>query len=814
MGQIAKRIRTTARGLDLVVEPKKRVVVLYGPNGGGKSTFLHSIMFALRGTIVLGGEPVKAVQDVFRTLSPGPGDIRARIEYESGHYVDRTARGRMKGDKLSVEQRVLTSLADADAGGERAATAAIVAALGDPAQFDVAGFLSLGPTARQKRLMEMCAASAPPWPASRVIAMISALAEATYEEGMAGKVTFAAWGPDAQNPGATDDDLFNVQADETFYAALVRHMKAAQARADANAAEIERTQKAIERLDADAAQRTQQVHGTIEQVDAEIRRLNTEIERGENELGQARTLTERRQSIQGEIATVEALVQRPVPEYEADIGRAEASLADAVAQLAEAEATTAPTFAPDAELAPLRAAREEKAARAAELDTNLAGLAAQIEAFRATEQRLAAHDGDDPAECPMCLQAIDGRVAEVITAHRGSLERLAQAATGALADLRAELSRLDIDIAEIEEDDRQRQLEVARSTATRAERITSLRAQVAEGGPLRRGVQTAREALAARRGADERLAALRQSLAELAVVDLEATERALDGARQQREQAAERRRLISEAQQRRETRLRAVADRDAAEQRTPILKAAVEVWQRLVNDYVREALAPMAETINRMAPDDATFTIDVDRAEFRVSKGAKPAFPLVSLSDGEQVLFFPAVSTAFARQSGAGWRVLLADRADGIQSLPARGAPHGVFVRFVAGIVAAADAGEIDQAFICTARLTNKEEMVLADLGVQIVRVGFDDEAPAVEAPPADDDGAARALADSLTTAGLRTLYERIGAEMDPSVPIARASLAAAARARGYTAAALERLASGLPRRKRAEEAQEEPVPA
>lgn len=805
----ATRIRTTARGLDLTVQPTAPVVVLHGPNGAGKSTLLNSVVAAVTGTIMQGGEPVKAVQTVYRALAPGFGDVRMRVEF-GGDHVDRTMRGKDgAGGKLSVSQRLLTTFA-AHGLGDREATGAVIGRLGNPALFDVQAFLALGPTERQKRLLTLCAQLTPPWPASRVIGSISNHADliADGDDDLAGKVAMAAWGADGMNPGATDEELFYVEDAETFYDALARYRAGAARRAADNAAEVERCQKAILRLDKDAAERIQAVHGTVEAVDAELARLGAELEQLNRDLGQAESAHARRQSIATESARLEALVARPVDELEVEHAAAADALAqarDELAALAEAEP---PTFVPDPEIAELRAERALVAERIRALEERLAQARAEAASVQRAREALTAHA--EGARCPVCLGAIDDDAFDRLDAAQAQHDAEVAAAEAALEGPRTELARLDVDIREIEQEDRERELAVARERGQREQRLRQLRHDTAPAGPLAAAIASAAAALEARRGAAERLAAIQAEAAGLPTLDLAALRTTIEGAAAQRDDATARRKAIAEADERRKTRLRAVADRDAADTRQRVLNLAIQAWDAVIADFAREAIAPLAETVNRVAPAGWTFEVDVEKAELRVARRGRPTVPLVALSDGEQGLLFPAVSAALARASGAGWRVILADRADGMQSMPAPGAPRGLFVRFVQGLVGACAADEIDQAFIATARLTPEERRALAAMkDVQVVDLGCEVEAVANAPAGADDEDGdeseavarIRAAVEPLTPAGVRALYEQMGAVPDSSIPVARAQVPQVAAQLEIGALVVEQLAERLPRR-------------
>ena len=764
------RIRTTARRLDIEIKPERPVVVLHGPNGVGKSTALNSMVFGPSGTLMMGGKQVAADHLVYRAMMDGAGSFRTRLEFEAdgpgqAGFVDRTLIGADDGDGgLKVTGKVGSTFAPNLTG--KAATGAILAAVGNPAIFDAQAFLALGPAERQDRMLKLCAALARAWTPQEVAEAVERHAQALVGDDATAvhNVVMLAWGDD-EKPKA-----FEVSEDETFYAALSRYQSAADKRVRATREAIERIQKAIERLDQDAAQRTQAVQGTVEHWDEQIVRLGHEIENLQRDLGRAEQTASRRKSIDGELERLRALSARPVGEFDADVEAARTVLASLRRQLASVEAQEEPVFQPSPDLPQAIAERERAHAALAALNTQRALVQHDIAALDATLKTLEAdheHEGAT-ADCPTCRQPIRAE-------HVEALRRLREHAQGRLAETAPEQSRLEaelrfatVDLNEIEQEDQARRLQIAREAEALASRRAHLRTETAAGGPAERAVTAAETALAERQAVEERLEALENERGELGTEDPTVLRAQLQGAETQRADARKSRSQVAEADERRRTRLRAVADRREAEEALPVAVKAAEVWAAIVHEFGLQAVAPFVEMLNRMAPAGTVFDVEIAKASVRVALPGRPPIPFVSLSDGEASGLFPALSLALARTSGARWRCVLADRAEAMQSAPAPGAPHGMLVRFVEGMVNAAASGEIDQAFIATARLTPDELRAIEAAGAQVVHMGQSEQRSA-ERP------AVQAAVDVLTAAGVKALYEWLGVPYEDNLPLARA---------------------------------------
>lgn len=723
----ATRIRTTARGLDLRVEPTAPVVVITGPNGIGKSTMLNAIPHAIAGSLQQGGKTIAAPHLVYRVLMDGAGECRTRIEFGGDEFVDRSMIGADDGNGgIKVSTTLRSSWARGLTG--KAAEGATIAALGNPALLDVQAFLALAPGDRSRRLIETCAALAPGWTADRLVGRmaqaVSIIAESEPTITL-DRLARAVWRLPAEALLACDpDELFAVADGEAFYDALQRYTEAAAQRVRDNGTAIDGLKAAINRLDADAAERTAEVHGTTAEWEATCARLGREIEDQRAELAAVESAATRRASIDAEIDRLRLVAARPATDLAAEVQQAAAALQSAKDALAQAEREPMAAFEPSPEVAALRA--ELAAAK-----RTTEPLREQWNAATREVMTLQAIVDSGAGCCPTCSQAVDR---DVVQARVDSL-RAALADDGEIGGpfTRAVENEALIaaDVDDIEREEANRKLATAREAGASAERRAALRLSVQTTLP--RALAAAEQAATEHSMAADRLAALEAERAALPTGNVDELRVLLAGTTRQRDEAVAARRAVTAADERRATRLRAVADREEAEAAAPVLALARRAWAQVGRAWAAEAVQPFVATLNRVAPEGCRFEIDMGRGEIRFARPSRPAISLASLSDGEAASIFPAVAIALARSAGAQWAVVLADRCEAMQSDPAPGAPAGIFARFVEGLAAAAAAGEIDQAFVATSRMTPEEVAAIEALaGVQIIRLGTKTEAERV----------------------------------------------------------------------------------
>ena len=259
-----RSIAGRARGRDIDVEFTAPVTVLSAPTGAGKSTLIQAAIWALTGGLPVGSKRVRATQDVFALLSHGGEDVSATVTLDDGFVVRRSIcqqeDGRLR-QELRASQTPRGSLTETQA--------AINARIGDLAVLDVGAFLTLGPTDRRRRLLDMVQQHAPVMSEQQVVAQVRRLS----------------------SPEGQDLVKFSLQDGEDLFEALRRHVEEAKQAVRDNDRAVRETQAAVNELTAQAAER--EVVAEPEELAQQIEQVNESIRKVERSLGEARSLAAR-----------------------------------------------------------------------------------------------------------------------------------------------------------------------------------------------------------------------------------------------------------------------------------------------------------------------------------------------------------------------------------------------------------------------------------------------------------------------------------------------------------------------------------------
>ena len=694
----ATTIRTNARGLQLNVSTDMSpVVVLTGPNGSGKTTVLQSLAFALAGGIPVGTRVVSRLQDVYGQLGTGDSNVRSQIVFDDGTSVDRMLAARPNGNGLKLSTRLSSSL---ESGSVRDVQAAIADHVGNPVKLDVGALLALAPKKRRERIIELCADSV--WTEDTLRQRLVDQAATTEVEG-AGEAAVAYL-------DTVEDLLLDATKDAADEA------REAVTNCERRLREL---QAAINRLSADSAAHAQKGHGTIDEVDAEIARLNGEVGSLEREMGEAQTIAQRREQITREIETLRQLNVEPVEVFEGRVREATQRLAAAGSNLAELRDNPIQAYEEHPDLLDLRSrlsamqvARDQAAAGHAHANR-------LADAARGIARNITAG-----STCPTCRQAVGSDHANMLNGHAEELMVEAQQFAISLAKRNKALSSVSQDLDELQRIEQRRKDRLGEKHANRAAQMRLFEQQLAPGGFLERDVAQSEHDLAERKRSGDRITMLRASAAELVPVDISTLRASLDGAKQQRAEATERRKIIADAAQRHAQRNRLVAERDEEQGKQDLLKAVASTQAAVLAEMAEAATGPFVNTVNALAPEGWTLSIDAADAAFNVSRADRPqAVPLTAMSNGEQALYFGAFGAALAQVSGSPWRCVIADSADAMSADCVPGAEHGVLVQFIRGLHRAVEHGVIHQAFVATARLEHREREALEQMGVRVVAV-------------------------------------------------------------------------------------------